>query len=305
MLLAELRLSFVTSSPKAGAASLQTLSRFLRITLARPTAIKTKQHAVSDSLLRLKHLANKTTASMGVTAAGAEATDDGNSPREAISNDIEGEDVTSARLFRYVNAFLPAHLVRLLTLLAGTRSKLLRKSAPALCLVLVRDVPSCWETTAASSYVLVSAMECCLILDNDPDGMFFSHFIYAYHLEYSLLPYSWLFFLADDVRSSAHAILSQIQWEHVGLNAADTVVLRIQHLIEEIPTLAQGTREADLCNRLKLITGYLNLLASLMASLSKIESKRLVARLVATVNSCRPALTGKYLAGNGSLCSLP
>lgn len=99
--------------------------------------------------------------------------------------------------------------------------------------------------------------------------------------------------LAELVASHARTVLFEVQREHVGCNAASDVVARIQELMEELPTLARGTKETSLCNRLNLVNGYLDLFGGMTASLSKMETKRIASQLMATVNACRPALSGK------------
>ena len=180
MLLTEVPIAFAISSPTTGAAALQTLARFLRLTLAqrqRPTDNALKTNSALESLERFKLLATKKPLPV---ASGGAAGD--KSPLEITTDDDDDDDndTISARLFRHVNSFLPALLTTLLTQLAATRSELLRQTTPLLCHVLLLDVASCWDTSPAAAtmatsschYVSIAALECCLILKNDSNGRF-------------------------------------------------------------------------------------------------------------------------------------
>jgi hypothetical protein len=70
------------------------------------------------------------------------------------------------------------------------------------------------------------------------------------------------FYGIESVSSHAREVLEEYQ-QHLGASDASFwIVPRIVAMMDELPTVAQGKKEIEIRTRLKLITGYLALLAS-------------------------------------------
>jgi hypothetical protein len=145
-----------------------------------------------------------------------------------------------------------------------------RLEATNLCRMLLVETRPCWKDPKLPDL----ALECCLVLEQDSQG--------TYTYIYNCLGYcgmgsakiriyltSRIFVIVclyhhgiESVSSHAKEVLEEYQ-HHLGTSDASSwIVPRIVAMMDELPTVAQGKKEIEIRTRLKLITGYLALLAS-------------------------------------------